>query len=145
MKLSFLQKSEIPFQDNSIKKDEGRNYPSLNCIMEYIEVKIKVREEYLPEVEDCLVINGFNQYVVENPKEFSRMIESIDEYAFANCRMLEKVVFGEGIRRIAKNAFSRCARLKEVHFNLDYKSVKDLNSIRGCLNKCYNLESIFDK
>lgn len=45
--------------------------------MEYIEVKIKVNEEYLSQVEDRLIINGFNQYVVENPMEFSRMIDNL--------------------------------------------------------------------
>ena len=113
----------------AIEKDSFKGCTSLSAIS-------------FPEVAKTIGKNSFEGTAVKT-LEFSRMIESIDEYAFANCRMLEKVVFGEGIRRIAKNAFSRCARLKEVHFNLDYKSVKDLNSIRGCLNKCYNLESIF--
>ena len=52
--------------------------------MDYIEVRIKVKEEYLSQVEDCLVINGFNQYVVENPKEFSHMIDNLGDTEWYN-------------------------------------------------------------
>lgn len=74
---------------------------------------------------------------------FHDLIEKIEQRAFAYCRKLEKVVLGEGIKSISKNAFARCARLKEVYFNLTDESVQNMSLMKGCLNKCYNLESIF--
>ena len=52
--------------------------------MNYIEIKIRVKEEYLPSVEDLLIINGISRYVVENPREFSDMIDNLGETEWYN-------------------------------------------------------------
>ena len=52
--------------------------------MNYTEIKIRVKEEYLPSVEDLLIINGISQYVVENPREFSHMIDNLGETEWYN-------------------------------------------------------------
>ena len=48
-------------------------------------------------------------------------VERIGESAFDNCRFLEKIYLGSGIKEIKKNAFSNCFALKEVH-------IKDLQT-----------------
>lgn len=42
-------------------------------------------------------------------------VETIGKEAFMNCSKLEKVCFGNGIKKIKENAFLNCFALKEVH------------------------------
>lgn len=62
---------------------------------------------------------------------------AIDDYAFANCKNLRKVVLCEGLVSIGRGAFEGCESLQEIQIPITCKSIS-----AGAFRNCVNLKRV---
>ena len=64
-------------------------------------------------------------------------IETIDDYAFSNCRSLEKIIIGNGVKNIGDYAFHFCKKLTSIEIPESVISIGE-----HAISNCYDLQSI---
>lgn len=80
---------------------------------------------------------AFNSCVMLNKIKFSKNLKSIYQYAFANCHSIKEIILPENLTTLANGVFDNCINLKSV------KLPKDLTVIESFLfNQCINLKNI---
>lgn len=57
--------------------------------------------------------------------------ETIDEYAFADCKNLKYIFFDDKVEKIGAFAFSGCTALADMYINEEY-TIADVNAFYGC-------------
>ncbi len=99
-------------------------------------VEIIVSEAFLGQIQESwfdtnhsnyyYLFGNFNINVI-----ISNLVQSVQEYAFRDCRKLKCVTIGEGVTSISDAAFTGCCRLLEVYdlsaLNLTTEYFKDCN------------------
>lgn len=68
---------------------------------------------------------------------FTPNLREIDDYAFANCKSLSRLILPEGLTRIGRGAFENCPSLREVQIPT---TCLWLGS--GCFSGCTNLQKV---
>lgn len=82
--------------------------------------EFRSKEEKIEVKEGTKVISSL-AFCTPNAKEIvlPDSVEVVQTYAFENCRNLQKVVFGKGIKRIYPDIFRGCDNLSEIEFAVD--------------------------
>ncbi len=114
--------------DSPLKESAAENEPfvtSGNRILYSLDAVPTKKDENYPDggIYDLSKTNyeQISAHALEGQSRIRKIIlpaslQQIDEYAFANCRLLEEVIFSEGslLTRISAHAFDGCTSLKEI-------------------------------
>ena len=79
--------------------------------------ELRSKEEKIEVKEGTKIIGSF-AFRAPNVKEIvlPDSVETIQMHAFGNCKNLQKVVFGKGVKRIFPDIFTGCHNISEIEF-----------------------------
>lgn len=155
---SSLEKAIIPKQVNSISKlafeyctslkevyiPKKLNEGFITCMVDTLNgniegifngcsslEKVTIEEGATYIHSGLLAGSGIKEYVVPDT------VTAINDYVFANCTQLEKIVLQENVTSLGKYTFFNCKNLKEIDLPKSLQTI-DYN----CFNRCVLLEHI---
>lgn len=81
-----------------------------------------------------------NNWRLMGTLEFPEDMQSIGEFAFANCKMIEGIIFPESMETIRQNAFSGCYGINSIICRGDMPAYIEENAFEGIAKDNFTLE-----
>ncbi len=121
-----------------IASDNQNYYVENNCIMSYKNNKLirGFSNSIIPNNTKILGDNAFSGLNIKRI-DIPNGVEKIEYNCFANCTLLEDVIFPDSLLEIGSNSFDSCCSLKEIRFSSKINDIKP-----GVFKNCKNIESI---
>ena len=81
-----------------------------------------------------------NNWRLMGTLEFPEDMQSIGEFAFANCKMIEGIIFPESMETIRQNAFSGCYGINSIICRGDMPAYIEENAFEGIAKDNFTVE-----